>query len=149
MSRARTANFPANLLHVLSPFFWVMSLSPRRGSERTADARSTRHATSGHSQAQIRIRLSHNGISRIEHRRFGRGALRPFYQKSTCIAQLTSGLCVAQIRTRGGHVPLGVEGNETLVLHRVGWFDGHRPEILPANLRQVASLSVPALDCLA
>ena len=50
---------------------------------------------------------------------FPHGGERPFLQKSTCLTQLTLGRYVVQIWSRGGHVPLIIEGNETLVLHRV------------------------------
>ena len=40
-------------------------------------------------------------------------------QKSTCTTRTTLGRYAVQIWTRGGHVPLRIEGNETLVLHRV------------------------------
>ena len=46
------------------------------------------------------------------------GGLRPFHQKSTCIKQLTLGICVVQMLARGGHVPLTIEGKETFAIHR-------------------------------
>ena len=47
------------------------------------------------------------------------GGLRPLHQRSTCITQLICGPFLVRIWPRGGHVPLRIEGNESLVLHRV------------------------------
>ena len=43
------------------------------------------------------------------------GGVRGFYQKSTCLTQLTLGLCVVQIWSRNA---LKFRGDETRVLHR-------------------------------
>jgi len=52
--------------------------------------------------------------------------VRPFHQKSTCLIQLTLGRYVVQIWSRGGHVPLRIEGNETLEARSVVWLEDSR-----------------------
>ena len=54
-------------------------------------------------------------ISGVVHQH---GGLRPFHEKSTCTTQLRLGPYVVQIGSRGGHVPLTIDGNEIRVVPR-------------------------------
>ena len=72
-------------------------------------------AASASASAPASACLSVSGLGlRVPH-----GRRRPFHQMSTCNTQSTFRTYEVQIWSRGGHIPLGIEGNETLVLHRV------------------------------
>ena len=72
------------------------------------------------------------------------GGVRPFHQKSTCLAQLTLGPNVVQIWLRN---TLKFGGNETLKLHRVGGgASGFSPPSLSLARAQAFSPSYNALS---